>query len=74
MTAEGEVDENDLTPEQRNALQKLIGGSRPSGPSRGADRFGYTIEIIDNSKKQVFEVPEETMPEELMSIPRVKLR
>jgi hypothetical protein len=66
-----EVDETQLSPNQRKALEDLIKAPRQLTRSPGADRFQFKVQITDESGQHEFEVPEDAMPDELFSIPEL---
>jgi hypothetical protein len=70
--AVGECSDPELTPAQRQALQKLAKSPPQPTRSRGADRFRFKVEITDDSGTQAFDLSEEAMPEELASIPKIR--
>lgn len=72
MSAMGEVDETELSPAQRKALDDLVKSPPPSTRSAGADRFHFKVRITDETGQREFDVPEDAMPEELFSIPKTK--
>jgi emfourin len=53
-------------------LIKLIDKLHQLKPSPGGDRFRFKIQITDDSGQREFDVPEDAMPEELISIPKLK--
>jgi Emfourin len=71
--AVGEMEETALTPAQRQALDKLIKSPPKPTPSPGADRFQYKIRVWDEKGEHEFEVPEDSMPDELAAKPKVQL-
>ena len=71
--AVGELEEAALTPGQRQALDKLIKSPPKPTPSPGADRFQYKIRVWDEKGGREFEVPEDSMPDDLAVIPKVRL-
>jgi hypothetical protein len=73
IPAVGERDDADLSPAQRAALDRLLKSPPSPAASRGADRFQYKIQVTDDSGKHEFDVPEDAMPDELASIPEIKL-
>ncbi len=70
--AVGELEETELSPAQRKALGELIKSPPQVTRSRGADRFRFKVQIIDKTAQHEFEVPEDAMPEELLSIPKIQ--
>ena len=74
LLAVGEREDSELTPLQRAALDKLlklIEKLHQLKPSPGADRFRYRVHVTDEAGQHEFDVPEDAMPEELASIPKV---
>jgi hypothetical protein len=71
--AVGEREMSELSPAQRQALDKLVKSPPTYSPSPGADRFRYTVQLLDESGKQEFEVSEDAMPDVLASIPKIGL-
>lgn len=69
----GERDGEDLSPEQRAALDKVVRDfgqpDSPAPPSDpGADRFAYRLDIQDEGGTTSISLPESRMPMELKSI------
>jgi emfourin len=78
VRASGERDVNDLTPEQRTALEQLL-KPPPEGAAASAPApihihpFRYKVTLIDEQGERAFDVSEDAMPDELAVIPRVEL-
>jgi hypothetical protein len=75
----GERNGEDLSPDQRAALDQLVAasdqeknaGKPPGGPAEqdpGADRFTYRLEIQDENGTRSITLPESRMPTELKGI------
>jgi hypothetical protein len=75
----GERNGEDLSPEQRAALDQLVAasdqeksaGKQPGGVAQqdpGADRFTYRLEIQDENGTRSITLPESRMPTELKGI------
>jgi len=80
----GERNGDDLSPEQRAALDQVVKTSDqetsagnqqssdnqagPAGQDPGADRFTYRLEIKDENGTRSITLPESRMPKELMGI------
>ena len=71
--AVGERELGELSPAQRSALDALVKSPPRHGPSPGADRFRYKIQLVDEHGKREFDVSEDMMPDELASIPEIEL-
>jgi hypothetical protein len=71
--AVGERELGELSPAQRKALDALVKAPPKPGPSPGADRFRYKVQLVDETGKREFDVPEDAMPDVLASIPEIKL-
>ena len=78
VSASGERDVKDLTPEQRAALEQLL-KPPPEGAAASAPApthmhpFRYKVTLIDEQGERAFDVAEDAMPDELAVIPRVEL-
>ena len=70
--AVGELEDTELSPAQRKALDELIKSPHQFTRSPGADRFRFKVRVIDKTGQHEFEVPEDAMPEELLSIPKIQ--
>ncbi len=70
--AVGERDLADLTPAQRQALDRLLQSPNRSMPAPGADRFRYKLRVTDDSGEREVEVGEDAMPDALASIPEIQ--
>jgi hypothetical protein len=69
MTRRGERDFSELSPEDQEALQKLLEAGAPRSPAQtGADRFVYKIEVQDEHGTRSVTVPETLMPAGLARI------
>ena len=65
----GERDGNELSPEQRAALQTLMEGRETATPSDvGADRFTYRVEVQDETGTKRVTVSESSLPRSLAEI------
>lgn len=63
----GEIDENELSSEQRGALKEIM--ERPqTQPDPGADRFTYHVEIQDEKGTKRITLPESAIPPSLAKI------
>jgi hypothetical protein len=63
----GEIDENELSSEQRGALKEIL--ERPQIQSDpGADRFTYHVEIQDEKGTKRITLPESAIPPSLAKI------
>jgi hypothetical protein len=65
----GEIDENELSSEQRGALKEIM--ERPQTPTvsdPGADRFTYHVEIQDEKGTKRITLPESAIPPSLAKI------
>ena len=68
-----ERDGQDLSPEQRAALDQVVKeyaapGAQPATQDPGADRFTYQLEIQDENGTKSITLPESKMPSELKGI------
>ncbi len=72
--AVGEREVSALTPAQRRALDRLLNSApRSPGPDRIHPlRYKLTVTEDDGSTREL-DVPEDAMPDELASIPKVQL-
>lgn len=69
ITRRGEKDYAELSPEQQEALQKVLeAGARAAAPPAGADRFVYKVEVQDERGTRTVTVPETAMPASLARI------
>jgi len=69
MIRRGEKDLAALLPEEKAALERLLGESAPSpAPAEGADRFIFKIEIEDEHGVRSLTIPEAKMPACLAAI------
>ena len=70
----GERNVEDLSPEQRAALDKVLKESEQAAPGRttaqdpGADRFTYRLEVQDEKGTKSITLTESRMPKELEGI------
>ncbi len=69
--AVGERNLEELSPDQRQDLEKLIATPPDPAPAPGADRFRYKLQVTDDKGKREIDVPEDAMPESLSSIPKI---
>ncbi len=70
--AVGERNLADLTPEQRQALDRLLKTPDRAAPAPGADRFRYKLRITGDGGEREVEVGEDAMPDVLASIPEME--
>ncbi|HTO89738.1 MAG TPA: protealysin inhibitor emfourin [Candidatus Sulfotelmatobacter sp.] len=79
VPASGERDLQDLTAEQRAALDRLLKPS-PEGAAASASQaspihpFRYKVTLIDDQGERSFDVSEDAMPDELAGIAKVAIQ
>ena len=81
FTVRSEVDSAQLAPADRAHLERLLGAADLSStppPTRGADRFQYTVSVDTGDKTHKVQLSEDQMPESLRTLvdwlPQAKAR
>ena len=68
MVARGEIDEELLSAEERQLLDKLFESRMPAPPAPGVNRFRYLVTREDGRATCTIEIPEHLVPRSIANV------